>query len=370
MERNILKPEEEEYLHSIYFNPENPGSFGGVDKLFRYVKKDKKFPIKKTQVQHWLSKQTLYTAHKQSRRKFKRERIVAAKKNYQWEMDTINMVKYADENNHFKYIVVAIDVFTKHARAQPIKNLSTSEAMKALKSLFKYEKPDNARTDMGAEFVSKKVENYFKSLQINHFTSKNEVKCAIVERFIKTLKMKIVKNMQHNNNSKWLNLLPKFLDNYNNSYNRSIQMTPTEALSASNFEIYKNLYLKEYNTRMPNVQDFKFNINDRVKISYLRTTFERAYQEKWSPEIFTVIERFEREGIHSYYIKDWNNEQISGRFYENELQKVYVDENTTYKIDQIIRKRTRKGNREVLVRWVGYSSKFDSWVKESELIDI
>jgi len=72
-----------------------------------------------------------------------------------------------------------------------------------------------------------------------------------------------------------------------------------------------------------------------------------------------------------YRIRDTTGEIVKGRFYENEMQSVKVDEKKIYQIERIVKKRKRKGKpTEVLVKWMGYPSSANSWELESTLLDI
>ena len=104
-----------------------------------------------------------------------------------------------------------------------------------------------------------------------------------------------------------------------------------------------------------------------MKVSYLRTIFDREYTEKWTDEHFVIVDRFMRAGIAVYKLKDFANQLIGGTFYTEELQKVFIPENKTYKIDKIIRTRTRKGRKEVLVSWRGWPKQFSSWISAKEV---
>lgn len=67
---------------------------------------------------------------------------------------------------------------------------------------------------------------------------------------------------------------------------------------------------------------YKFKVNDRVRISHLKHTFQREYDQKWTGEIFVITHRFRRQGIEVYRLKDYADASISGTFYAQELQKV------------------------------------------------
>ena len=362
-----LQPQEIEYIKNIYYNPRHPASYSGIDKLLKVIKKDGKHNISRKKLQNWLSSQSVYTNHRYVARKTRREKIISASKHYQWELDTVSMIRFSKSNDGYKYIMVAIDVMSKFAKAVPMKNLTADSSIAALNIIFKDIKPTKARSDKGAEFISNKVQNYFREQSIDHFTSQNEVKSAIVERFIKTLKSKLTKYMDQNETYKWVDVLDDVVDSYNQTFHSTIKMSPMTAQSTDDFDLYKNIYFNPIDTYNKVGMKFRFNVDDRVKISYIRKTFQRAYDRTFTEEIFTITERFEKQGVKTDIIKDLNNEAIKGRFLENELQKVFINENTTYKIEKLLKTRKRRGVKEYLVRWLGYSSNFDSWVKEDEL---
>ena len=62
----------DDYLASVYYDPKRSGGFGGVDRLYKDVKKEGKFNISRTKIKEWLMKQDAYTLHKPIRRHFKR----------------------------------------------------------------------------------------------------------------------------------------------------------------------------------------------------------------------------------------------------------------------------------------------------------
>jgi hypothetical protein len=69
----------------------------------------------------------------------------------------------------------------------------------------------------------------------------------------------------------------------------------------------------------------------------------------------------------SYRIADLEDNKIESVFYEQEL--VLTTKDTTYRIAEVIKTRKRKGIKELFVRWVGYSEKHNSWIKESDLVN-
>jgi hypothetical protein len=108
----------------------------------------------------------------------------------------------------------------------------------------------------------------------------------------------------------------------------------------------------------------KFKVNNKVRISHLKHAFQSEYDQKWTGEIFIITHRYRRQGVEVYKLKDYSDEPISGTFYAQELQKVNKKEDTVWKVDKILKERTRKGDKEVLVSWYQWPAKYNSWIKK------
>ena len=88
--------------------------------------------------------------------------------------------------------------------------------------------------------------------------------------------------------------------------------------------------------------------------------FKEGYVEGWTEEIFTVSTRNPTDPA-TYGVKDYDGEDIKGKFYEQELQKV-TKQDDVYEIEEVVKTRKRAGRVEYFVKWKGYPSKFNSWV--------
>ena len=139
------------------------------------------------------------------------------------------------------------------------------------------------------------------------YSTHNEGKSVIAERFIKTLKAKIYKKVTANNSKSNPSYLNKIVDQYNYTYHHSINKKPINAdYSALTEKI-------ETNSKAP-----KFKVNDRVRITKYKNIFSKGYTENWSREIF-IIDSVLKTNPWTYKIKDLNGEKIIGSFYEKEL---------------------------------------------------
>ena len=137
-----------------------------------------------------------------------------------------------------------------------------------------------------------------------------------VERWNRTIKNKMWKQFTVQGNTNYLGFLPTILKQYNNTKHSSIKMTPSEACNKKNEGVvYFNLYGDmEQSSYKP-----KFKIGDKVRISkYKRKTFDKGYTPNWTEEIFTV-DKIQYTNLITYKLKDLNDEEIQGSFYEAEL---------------------------------------------------
>ena len=96
---------------------------------------------------------------------------------------------------------------------------------------------------------------------------------------------------------------------------------------------------------------------------------DREYSQKWTGELFKIDTRFRREGLPVYTILDWDGERVDGTFYEPELQPVTIDPTTEYRVEKILKRCVRNKRKEVLVRWLHWPKKYDSWIPEADVKD-
>ena len=182
----------EEYLHDLYYNPESPASFGGVEAVYRAAKEDGKFQLSRNKIRIWLRQKDTYTLHRPVRYRFKRNRVIVGGIDKAWEADLVIMDSLSKENNGYKYILTVIDVLSKYAWVEPLKTKSGENLVKAFEKILKKgRKPEKLHSDKGTEFTNKLFQSFLKH-KITFFTTYNETKASLVERFNRALKVKNV----------------------------------------------------------------------------------------------------------------------------------------------------------------------------------
>lgn len=348
-----------------YYNPKQPGSFGGVKALHQNLNSKKK--VARLKVEKWLSSQDTYTLHKPVRHRFPRRRIVVGGIDHQWQADLVDLAGLSKQNDGFKYLLTCIDVFSKYAWVVPLRDKTGKSLVLAFENIFQQgRKPRALQTDKGGEFTNRPFQTFLKENEVSFFTTQNEdIKASIVERFNRTLKTRMWRYFTRNNTSRYLDVLKDLVHAYNKSFHRSIKMTPLQVNNDNSEQVWQNLYGVS-NETLPK-RKLKFQPGDRVRISKVRRTFKKGYLPNWSEELFTVVRHLPHSIPPVYILMDDQGDVLEGTFYAEELQKVASKE--VYLIERVLqKKRQPNGQVKVLVRWLGYPASFDSWIDEKDLL--
>ena len=172
--------------------------------------------------------------------------------------------------------------------------MKTEDVIKVFKKVFKHaKKPKRLRMDRGGEFTGQKVQDYFDSIDIEHWSAHNdEMKANYTECIICTLKMSLWGYMRAAKNYRYVDVLQKLVDSYNNTEHDSIGMKPSEVMKG---EVEHRLWWHQYKptnsyskSHLRNKIPFIFKEGDHIYISQIVETFTKGMDEKWTREIFKV----------------------------------------------------------------------------------
>ena len=353
-------------LRKVYHDPRNPGGLGGISKLLRAVKKDAETQIKLDDVKKWMAGEDTYTLHAPVSKHFARNRVLVSGIDVQFQSDLVDMSAYAEENDGVRYLLTCIDVFSKYAWVRPLMNKTGRSVTKAFKDILDEGRvPRRLQTDEGKEYYNKSFQDLMCARNITHFSTANETKCALVERYNRTIKTVMWRYLTSINSRRYIDALQDMVTGYNNTYHRSIKMTPASVNKDNEKAVFNTLY----KTRQTKFPVFKFNVGDTVRISKYRGVFRKGYEQTFTDEIFTVVECVGRSPA-VYRLRDYAGEDIRGTFYEKELQRVIVGKRKVFKIEKILKSKKRKGVKYLFVKWLGWPVKFNSWVCEKQVSDI
>lgn len=350
-------------INNIYYDVSHPAGYSSLNKLSETMK----HTMSREDTKKWLESQDTYTLHKPVHRRFPRNKYILSNFNELWQADLSDMRSYSEYNDGYKYILCVIDVFSKYAFARPLHKKKSTDIKECFASIFSEAKatPRHLQSDKGTEFVSKDVQLFLKSNNINYYTTNNpDIKASVVERFQRTLKMKMWRYFTHRNTHRYIDILQDLIFSYNNSVHRSIKMRPCDVNSNNIITVWSNLYDKQKSDK---IDIPKFKVGDHVRITKYKHIFKKGYESNWSDEIFVITSVIERSPRVVYTLKDLQNESITGTFYEKELQKIKYDPTKQYQIDKIIRTRYSGSRKELYVKWKGYPNKFNTWILASNI---
>ena len=136
-------------------------------------------------------------------------------------------------NKGIKYLLCAIDLFSKYAWRFSLKDKRGITVVNAFQKIIsKGRKPNKIWVDPGGEFYNKCFKRYLNINNIEIYSTYNEGQSVVAERFIRMLKNKVFKHMTAVSKNVYFVVLD-FVNNYNNSVHRTIKMKPTEVTSDS-----------------------------------------------------------------------------------------------------------------------------------------
>ena len=143
------------------------------------------------------------------------------------------------------------------------------------------------------------------------YSTHNEGKSVVAERFIiKTLKSKIYKYMTSISKNAYIDKLDDIVNEYNNTYHRTIKMKP--------INVTDNTYINS--DKEVNDKDHKFKVGNHVRISKYKNIFAKGYTPNWSEEV-SMIKKIKNTVPWTSIIHDLNGKEITGTFMKKNCKK-------------------------------------------------
>ena len=190
--------------------------------------------------------------------------MYSAFKDNSWGADLADMQLISKFNKGFRFLLCVVDIFSKYAWVVPLKDKKGVSIVNAFQSILKNSielhfnrKPNKIWVDKDAEFYNNSFKKWLQGNDIAMYSTHNEGKSVVAERFIRTLKNKIYKYMTSISKNVYIDKVDDIVNEYNNTYQRTIKMKP--------IDVKNNTYIntgKEVNDNDP-----KFKVGDHVKTS-------------------------------------------------------------------------------------------------------
>ena len=244
-------------------------------------------------------------------RKFNKRKVYSQFKDNIWGVDLADMQSLSRKNKGIKYLLCAIDLYSKYAFVIPLKDKKGISIVNAFNKIIKQSnrKPNKIWVDQEGEYYNNVFEKWLSDNNIIMYSTYNEGKSVVAERFIRTLKNKLYKHMTATGKNVYYDVLDDIVNEYNNTKHNTIKMKPIDVGDNN-----KRVYVDEHNEK-----DSRFKVGDRVRIYKFKNIFAKGYAN-WSSEIF-IVDKINDTVPYTYNLKDLNDEEIIGSFYDKELQK-------------------------------------------------
>ena len=218
--------------------------------------------------------------HKPVIKKFNKRKVCSQFKDNIWGVDLADMQSLSKKNKAIKYLLCAIDLFSKYAFVVPLKDKKGISFVNPFNKIIKQlnRKPNKIWVDQGGEFCNRLFKKWLSDNDIIMYSTFNEGKSVVAERFIRTLKNKLYKHMTATGKNVYYDVLDDVVNEYNNTKHNTIKMKPKDVKNDN-----KKAYIDEYNKK-----DSRFNVGDRVRISKFKNIFAKGFTPNWSRRIFIV----------------------------------------------------------------------------------
>lgn len=347
------------HLELNYNNIESPVSYLGPQKIYDFY--NGRLSLKK--IKNFLQSSEGYTLLKQERKSNIHTPTLSYYPGDLIQADLFFIDKLAEFNNGTKYILSAIDTYTKFAYLEPIEFKNADTVLdKIILIINRMPRTSNIWCfDRGGEFENAKVIKYLNKNGVRTFFTLGENKAAVCERFQKTIQKNIYTHLVQNETYTYLPDLQKICDNYNNTIHSAIYpLTPAQAEDYNNASILAEAHSKiRSKMRLKKIKPI-YKIGQKVRISFKKTKFSRSYDQSFTYEEFKIKTILTNRITPFYILEDLKGRTLRGKFLQHQLTPVKL----TLHRGIPIKERKRGNRKETLISFKGYGPEFDEWIAD------
>ena len=358
-----------EDLRTKYTTPGHPVAFLGIDKIYRYYNGK----MSKGVIRGILQNKEIYSLMRME--KTRPEKIFTPIISYYHldlvQGDLVDVSRLNESNDGVHFLLCVIDVFTRFAYIQPLKNKSSDEVLEGLRVIISHmtSLPSSFTTDRGKEFDNEKVRQFLKLKGVKYYASVSETKASLCEIFQKNIQRRLYSYMFHSESLKYIDILQSSLMGYNNTYHRGINMTPVSACREENFPIILKANIKRQREMSGVRERVKFSVGDivRVSIDKSKERYTRSYQLQNSYQKYEVYKISTQNTIFpKYFLKHVSSDKLitGGYFYSWQLVRCTVK---TFRGNIVKTVKDKHGKNQHLFQYKGYPEEFNEWRSDGDV---
>lgn len=200
------------------------------------------------------------------------------------QVDLADFQQLAKENDGYRYLLVGVDVMSRRLFTAPVKAKTSVEMKKAFEQIFQQmpNLPSFIYSDLGLEFTSKEMKEYFKEKGIKQQTTRTgETKAAFAEGKIKVIKERLYRWFSEKNSTRWLETVPKIVKALNNKPNTTTGIAPNKFTPEMTREVWDRLYkdhmiIGERKNGGINFNKPRYEEGDAVRLAKAKRTFDKG----------------------------------------------------------------------------------------------
>lgn len=316
----------DERLKKIYFNKKAAkGALASSAKELADATKRKRISLKSAQ--NFLNSIDSYTKHRRVIHKVnKRRKIISHGIHDLMSVDIMEIARYYRANKGYRYILVAVLVFSKKLFIRFMKKKSAYEVTRAFKEILKKSGPiKRLHSDEDTAMMSGEFQALLEKHSIRHQYSNTDFsKAANAEVYIREIHRWIERYRSAHGTNKFYHWLPLKVRQYNNSPHRSTGVAPNKVTYSNESKIFEKLNPELFEPRKK--IEFKFNVGDYVKFVQKPSYFRHQYYGTTSKGVHRIIARYAFDPP-VYQLKDVANDAVLAQtFYASQLIPVSYKE--------------------------------------------
>ena len=314
-----------------------------------------------------------YVLHKEYKKPAEYNPYYVYKRRDLIQADLIDVRNLKSANDGVSFILLMIDVFSRKVWLYPLRRKTAAEVGDAIRQWLdslRGRKVKVYMSDYGSEFKNATVKKLFAERGIEQRFAHGTSKASYAERANKSIQLLVFKWLTDQETTRYIDQLQNFAKSYNKRGHRSLQfMSPNQADKPSNERYVRGLNMSR--TSKVRRKNPKYQLGDIVRIktdASKISSSRRAYAEQYKGEYFVIVRINRTLPIPMYYLRSMDDQtMLEGGFYGSELSKT---QGNVFKIEQVLRRRTRRGKRELFVKWKYFGPQWNEWIPEENVVEV